>query len=275
MSLLDPPRVPADDRGFLLGDGLFETVRLYRGRPFRLDAHLDRLRAGAARLGIPVPGDLEERLDRALADLGEGEGALRITLSRGPGPGLGPPASPVPTLAVQIRPWAPDPGWYREGITARVVGRVAEGALTAGLKALGYLENVQALREARETGADEALLTDSRGRVVEGAASNLVALAEGRVLAPGPESGALPGITRGIVLELLRAEGREVEERAVSRTELSEAEEVLLTSSLREVVPVVRVDGRRVGAGRPGGLFRGVSEGLRRTVDGELDVGGD
>jgi branched-chain amino acid aminotransferase len=281
MSILDPPVVPADDRGLLLGDGLFETVRLYRGRPFRLEAHLVRLEEGARRVGIPVPGELRARVSRALEDWGDGHGALRITLTRGGGAGpagvagLHGDGGGTPTLAVQVRGWHPDPIWYAEGLRAHRAGRVSAGALSAGLKSLAYLERIQALRVAREQGADEALLRNEAGDVMGGSASNVLAVVDDTVLAPGVREGALSGITRGVVLELLREGGFTVEETGISPEALAAASEILLTSSLREVVPVVKVDSDAVGSGRPGRMFRTALLGLRARVADELGLGPD
>jgi branched-chain amino acid aminotransferase len=265
---LDPPLVPADDRGFLLGDALFETVRLYGGRPFLLSRHLERLREGARVVGIPVPeAELESRLGRALEGWSGRDGALRITLSRGPGWGLHPPRRTEPRLVLALRPWDPDPRWYADGLRAAVAGQVAEGALSVRVKGSGYLERILALREASRRGAGEALLRNGRGELVEGSASNLLALVEGRIVAPGPKEGALPGITREVVLALLREAGREVEERGLRPEELPSAEELLLTSSLREIVPVVEVDGARVGHGRPGPLTKRLLRAYREAAD--------
>lgn len=274
MTVLDPPVVSADDRGFLLGDGLFETIRLYRGRPFRLAAHLRRLAEGAGRVGIDWPPDLEGRVERSVAGWGGDDGALRITLTRGGEGGVRPEEGAASRAAIRITPWRAEGRWYEEGLRAHAAGVVASGALTAGLKTLGYLERVQAVRTAVARGGDEALLSDERGALVEGSASNLLVVEEGRVLAPGPAQGALPGITREVVLARLRDDGFEVAERTVPRAEAHAAAEILLTSSLREVVPVVELDGRPVGEGCPGPVFRAAVEGLRARVAAELDLEG-
>jgi branched-chain amino acid aminotransferase len=279
MSVLDPPFIPSDDRGFLLGDGLFETVRLYRGRPFRLEAHLLRLEEGAGRVGIPVPDDLRSRVSRALDGWGETNGALRITLTRGAGEGpagaagLHGDGSGAPTLVVQVREWRPDPRWYSEGLRAHLAGRVTAGALTAGIKSLAYLERIQALRVAREQGADEALLRNGAGEVVGGSTSNVLAVVNDTVLAPGVGEGALPGITREVVMGTLRERGFDVDEMAIAPKDLAGASEILLTSSLRGVVPVVGIGGDGIGSGRPGRMFRTTSLGLWDRVQAEVGIG--
>jgi branched-chain amino acid aminotransferase len=271
-----PSRLSAD-RGFLLGDGLFETVRLYRGFPFRLEDHLRRMQTAAARVRIPWPDTVEARVDREL-ELGRDrygttleDGVLRITLTRGAGSGLHPPDPPGdPTLHLQVRPYRREPELARRGVEARVLGEVAEGALTAGMKVIGYLERIVALLEARALGADEALLRNGVGRVVSGSASNLFVVRGGGLGTPSVADGALPGITRGVILELAESMGLPVDQNAPGVSELMQAEEVFLTSSLRELVPVVRLEGAPVGAGRPGPVFRALAETFRTRVKEEL-----
>ena len=269
------------DRGFLLGDGLFETVRLYQGHPFRLREHLSRLETSARRIRLGTPQGLVARVEGALAEANfAGDGSLRITLTRGPGPGLLPPDPPAePTLCIQVRPLdgrvhafsAGSGAGYEVGIKARILGRVDETALTVGIKGIGSLERVTALLLAREAGAHEALLRNGVGRVVTGSASNLFFL-RGRTLGtPRLEDGILPGITRQVVLELAEELGLGVELRAPGEKELLRAEEVFLTSSIRELAPVVQVEGEAVGSGRPGPVFRALSAAFRDRVVRELE----
>lgn len=260
------------DRGFLLGDGLFETIRLYGDAPFRLDAHLDRLRAGAARVGIAIPRDLDERLSAALdawrarRGAGDRNGALRLTLTRGIGEGVLPDEDGRPTLVITTARYMPDRELPVRGLTALLRGRVDERALTAGLKGIGYLERIVALREARAGGAREALLVNSRGRVVEGSASNLFAVRNGVLHTPSVAEGALPGVTRDLVLDLAEARGVHVVEGAMPPDELVRADEIFLTSSLRELAPVVKVEGETIGAGVPGRLVKALQRDFDRVV---------
>jgi len=283
----------SQDRGFLLGDGLFETVRLYRGRPFRLADHLARLEKSSNRIRILYPGDVMGRVQRALAEAKcTGDGSLRITLTRGPGPGLLPPDPPMEaTLRVEVRTIHAAPGTLLDGsgssgsggvyesglqesgLEARILGRVDETALTAGLKGIGYLERITALLLAREAGAQEALLRNGAGRVVGGSASNLFVLREGGLQTPRVEDGVLPGITRQVVLELVGELGLGMQLRAPEDVELLGADEIFLTSSLRELAPVVRVDGKMVGSGRPGPVFQALRSAFRGRVARELGFG--
>lgn len=265
-----PSSGPPADRGLLYGDALFETVRLYGGRPFRLDAHLRRLAEGARRLGIPTPAELEERVGEVLAEWGRDDGALRILLSRGPGAGLLPPERPAPSLSVwaaHLPPAASEAP--AAGLRALLRGHLNERALTAGLKSTGYLERVQALREARAAGVDEALLRNAAGRVVEGTTSNLFWATGGELRTPSERDGALPGVTRAVVLEAAVELGIPVRHVAPLPDELTACREVFLTSSLRELAPVVEIEGVAIGDGRPGDLFRLVERGFRAVVERE------
>lgn len=269
--LVDPaaPTLAADDRGFTLGDGLFETLRAYGGRPFRLDAHLARLRDGAERVGIPLPAGVEEGVAEALAACGAESAAVRITLTRGPAPpGLRPPSLPRPTLAVAARPYAPHPTEAEAGVRAIVAsGRINERAATAGLKQLGYLEQVLAAREAEAAGADDALLLDRAGHLAEGAASNLFLVHRRTLLTPPLSCGVLPGVTRAAVLELAGFLGIPTRETPLAPELLRSAEEALLTASLREIVPLVAVNDRAVGRGEPGPVTRKLQAGYREMVE--------
>lgn len=250
--------VSVADRGFTLGDGLFETLRVYDGVPFRLAAHLERLAAGARRIGIPFPDGLPDAVWATLAANGLRDAAVRVTLTRGAGErGLAPPASPLPTLVVVARPYQPEAGLYRNGISAVIAsGRLNEHASTAGLKHLGYLPSVLALMEARAAGADDALLRNTAGHLAEATASNLFLVRSGVLHTPPLASGPLPGITRAAVLEVAERLGIRIDTAPLPPEALDGAEEVFLTGSLREIVPVVQVGAKRVGDGRPGPLTR-------------------
>ena len=265
MNTDSPTSIDADDRGFLLGDGLFETIRIYEGTPFRLESHLDRLRAGAAALGIEVVEDLESRI-RSFIEEGPPDAALRITLSRGSGGDLSGEGAGPATLALRVRAVQDS----ELELTAVQEGWLHESSLSAGLKGLGYLERVLALRKARARGADEALVRNARAEIVEGSTSNLIAvLPRGELVAPGRRDGALPGITRAIVLKEAWRLGYRIEERGLRPGELAGIRELILTSSIRELAPVVEVEGRRVGMGRPGPVYQALRQAFREVVEGE------
>jgi branched-chain amino acid aminotransferase len=253
-------RIDPRDRGFLLGDGLFETMRADCGRVLFLDRHLDRLEAGAAVLGIPLPRPRDAIADacRQVLDanrLGDRIAALRLTLSRGQGPrGLVPPADPTPILliaAAAIADAAPAPA------RAVISGiRRNEHSPLSRIKSLSYLDNVLALHEARERGADEAILRNTAGRLACASAANLFLVRDGALLTPGLEEGVLPGITRGVLLEIAQDLGIPAEQARLPTSALARADEALLTNSLLGIRPIVEIDGERVGKGGPGPLTR-------------------
>lgn len=267
---VDPPAVSPRDRGVTLGFGVFETVRLYGGTPFRLGRHLERLRNGADTLGIPVDPALEDRVLECVERAGGLDARLRITLTGGREDGATGPEGPA--LVVEISPWAPEPRWYEEGITAGEISAPQEtGRLTAGAKTTSRAETVLATKEAREAGYHEGLWRDEEGNWVEGTASNLfVVVEEGVVRTPPLRSGCLAGVTREAVLEVAEREGVEVRsDRLLEPGVFREAREAFISSSLRELLPVVAVNGEQVGAGEPGPVWRRLREGYRRLVEAE------
>lgn len=238
--------VPFDDRGLTLGDGLFETLLARDGDLVAFEAHLARMTAGCAVLGLPPPDlDLARRLcGEALtqADLQMGRAAVRLTLTAGSGGrGLTRPAAPAPRLFATAAP-AP-----RSSGPARVIvasARRNEGSPTSRLKTLSYLDNVLARREAEAAGADEAVMLNTRGEVACAAAANLFWRSGGRLFTPALACGVLDGIVRGQILAGARAEGRPVEEVTLGADALAGAEALVLTNSLIGVRPVSSLDGR-------------------------------
>jgi branched-chain amino acid aminotransferase len=264
---VDQPSLSALDRGFTLGDGLFETMRAQEGVVFRLDAHLDRLCAGTGLLGIPLPVDLRDQV--AAAAHGDGEyrnASIRLTVSRGAAPpGLAPPASAEPTVTIVaqpvVRPRVPEPI-----VAVMASGRRNEHALTAGVKTLAYTESVVALAQARAAGADDAIFLDTAGHVSGATASNLFAVIDDVLVTPPLACGVLPGITRAAVLELARALGITAVQREMAEPELAAASEIFLTSSIREIAPVVRIETTAVGTGQHGPVTVRVVEAYRALV---------
>jgi branched-chain amino acid aminotransferase len=234
---------------------LFETMRARRGIVFRLDAHLDRLHAGARVLGIPIPPGLRDHVAaaaRTAFTYGYDHASVRLTLTRGPAPpGLAPPPHPAPTIALTISPLNP-PSEPKPVVAAMARARRNEHALTSGLKTLAYTESVLALSQARAEGADDAVFLDTAGHVSEATASNLFAVIDGSLITPPLSCGVLPGITRATVLEIAPALGITVSEREIPEPELAMAREVFLTSSIREIAPLVRIGTTVIGTGKPG-----------------------
>jgi branched-chain amino acid aminotransferase len=244
--------VPATDEGFLRGDGVFEVIRVYDGRPFALDRHLDRIERSAAnlRLGREVPrAELEEEAGRLLAERGgaEFDGCLRIVLTRGGIRLL--LTEPLPPLSDQAR-------------LAYVT--FAPTRILDGVKSLSYAANMLASRIARERGFDEALLVTPHGRVLEAPTSSLFYVADdGRLCTPPLEDHILASITRDAVLRLTGAE-----ERPVARDELLGCEEAFLASTTREVQPVSAIEDTELAT--PGERTREAAAALRAHIEAEL-----
>jgi branched-chain amino acid aminotransferase len=236
------------DRGLLLADGLFETLRAYRGHVFKFEEHLARMAEGAAELAIPLPLDppsiadaVRETLDAN--QLSAADAAIRITLTRGPGQrGLLPPEDPLPTLIVSAAAYQAPPSV--DGFIAVTAKRARrnEKSLTARIKTLCYLDNVIAQTEAAAAGADEAIMLNNQDAVACGGRSNLFAVIDGTLRTPAIEDGALPGITRHAVLALSKADDLPVLEGPIARLELLAATEMFVTNSLLEIMPVRRID---------------------------------
>lgn len=242
-------RIDPADRGLLLGDGLFETLRVYRGHVFRVEDHLQRLAAGAAELGIPLPLDPPSIADAARETLvanhlSAADAALRITLTRGPGQrGLLPPEDPLPSLIISAAAYhAPSTSDGFAAITSKRVRR-NEKSITSRLKTLCYLDNIIGHAEAAAAGADEAILLNSRDAVACGGRSNVFAVMDAVLMTPAIEEGALPGITRRAILGLCKGIDLEVSEAAITRTQLHNATEMFVTNSLLEIMPIRRYDG--------------------------------
>lgn len=249
--------VSARDRGFTLADGVFETMKTRAGKVFRLDQHLTRIEGALRALAIPVPTELREWVDSAIDAAHVPEASIRLTITRGVAPGgVVPPADPTPTVVVTVAPPpAFGPSIYEHGLTARVAsGRRNEHSMTAGLKTLAYTDSIAAMLEARREGVDEALFLDTDGHCSEATASNLFAMIDGRLATPPVACAALPGITRAAVIELAAGLGLTVDDRPFDLARFKFATEAFLTSSLRGIAPLVRLDGFPIGVGKPGSI---------------------
>ena len=267
-------RVRVNDRGFTLGDGIFETLRAEAGVIHCLRAHLERLRRSAESLRIPLPMGLRE-LERALIDtvvangLSAVDAALRLTLTRGPGPrGVPPPATPEPTVVITA---ASAPQQNRGEIRACLVGiRRNEHSPLARIKSINYLENILARQEAEDRGADDALMCNLAGHLAETTVANLFLVIDGTVWTPPLADGPLPGVTRQRVLTLAARSPCPVAERHLRPEDIAGADEAFLTNSLVGVQPLVAVDGSAIGNGRVGPYTRQFQAAYRESVASEL-----
>ncbi len=280
--------ISALDRGFTLADGIFETMLLRGGVVFRGERHLDRLRRGAGVLRIELPAGIDGWLAeaareaaRSVAGAGAPESgvraAVRLTVSRGVGVhGLLPRerASSTVVIAVSALPAFPS-AIYEHGLTALTAdARRDERAVTTGVKTLAYTETIAALARARDAGADEVLFLDVEGHVSEASASNIFVVSGGALVTPPLTCGVLPGVTRAAVVELATALQLEVLERPMEPRELAAADEAFLTSSLRGVAPLVRVDGSAIGTGAVGPATRELMREYAALVERECTTHG-
>ncbi len=269
-------KVSVFDHGLLYGDGVFEGIRVYRGRAFRLQAHLDRLFAGARAVRLEVPetaARLAALIGEMIAADGRREAYIRLVVTRGVGDlGLNPRTCPRPSLIVILDDISLYPReLYERGITLCTSSwrRPPADCLNPRIKSLNYLNNVLAKLEANDRGCHEALILNKEGMVAECTADNVFCAARGRLLTPDLSSGALGGVTRGAVLELAAALGLEASEGRLSLYDLYSADECFLTGTGAELVPAVEIDGRPIGDGRPGPLFARIREAFTQLVEKE------
>jgi branched-chain amino acid aminotransferase len=244
---LTQARVSVEDRGFLYGDGFFETLRAEDGRVLFLEEHLERLRASAQAFGINFPDQIpwQERLDKLLAANGlqQGTAAVKILLTRGEASGLGLPPSLAPTLVVWARPYLPpSPEEYEAGWPVAVFPE-RRTTFIGGHKSLNYLFYLAARQYALDQGAREALILEADGLVSEGAATSLIVTRQDRLLTPAAPS-ALPGVTVAALARGLERQGRNLERVSLRFSEVQEADGLWLANSLTGVMPVSSLEGK-------------------------------
>ncbi len=258
------------DRGFLYGDSVFEVLRTYGGVFFGFEEHLARLKR-SAELALIEFSDIDrlrqEVLEVARAT-GNAETYVRIVVTRGSGKALGldPSLARAPLRVVIATDVPVPPAWmYERGVTVIThrTQRISEGTSAVGAKLGNYLLSILATHEAHARGADEALILNAAGQIVEGTTSNVFLVKDGGLVTPPDEAGLLAGITRAKVLELARSFGIPCELRTFPPAELVAADEVFITSSIRELVPVVAMDGKSAGGGKPGALTARLLEAYR------------
>jgi len=253
-------RVEVFDRGLLYGDSVYETVRTYGGIAFAWEEHVARLHRSADRIELRLPvtdGELSARLRRALRASANPESQVRLIITRGPSAGaamgLDPRLATRGRVIYLVRPLQPLPArLYETGVAVALVPlSPGEKGMDPAAKTGSHLGQVLALGRAAAQGAHEALMVDAQGSVTEGVSSNLFAVIEGSLVTP-PLKMVLEGVTRRLVIALARKAGLPLEERPLTAVDLDRADELFLTSTLREVLPITLLDGREVGNGRVG-----------------------
>ena len=263
-------RISVLDNGFTFGDGVYETLRTYGGRPFHLERHLARLRDSASMLGIAIPrsdDDFAADLDRLLERAGNPESYIRIIVSRGVGE-ISYRFDRIvgPTIVMAARAYEPFPdAMYRDGIAVIVssIQRNSRRALDPAMKSCNLINNILAVREAQARGAAEPIMLNDHGDVAEGASCNVFLVEKGLLVTPPLDAGILPGVTRELTLETAAEIGVASSEERVTVERLRAAGEVFITSTLKELMGVATIDGAPVGAGRPGPVTTRLLEAYR------------
>ena len=266
-------KVSVFDHGLLYGDGVFEGIRLYGGNIFRLEEHLERLEYSAKAILLQLPLQRAE-LSAATCETcrvnGLKDAYIRLVVTRGVGDlGLAPWLCAKPTLfiiASRISLYPQE--HYDNGLAIVTVPtrRINPAALPPTVKSLNYLNNILAKIEAKQFGALEAIMLNDQGYVAECTADNVFIVRKGEILTPGTEQGALKGITRGAILDLSAELGVPMREVQMTRYDIWCADECFLSGTGAEVIPVVKLDGREIGAGRPGPITQRVMQAFRKRV---------
>ena len=269
----DEARVSVFDHGLLYGDGVFEGLRSYSGRVFRLDAHIDRLWASALAISLAIPTTKEavaKAVNDTLAANNLSDGYVRLVVTRGAGSlGLDPNRTKNPQLIVIADTISLYPEeFYEKGlrIVTAATQRVQSAALSPRIKSLNYLNNIMAKLEGLQAGCVEALMLNHKGEVAECTGDNVFVVRGGKLLTPPPDAGILEGITRGAVMELATAAGIDCREVTLVRHDLYTADECFLTGTAAEVIPVVEIDGRKIGAGTPGPITKRLTDAFHELV---------
>jgi branched-chain amino acid aminotransferase len=269
-------KVSVFDHGLLYGDGVFEGIRLYAGNVFRLEEHLERLEYSAKAILLTLPMTRAELRDATCETCrvnGLRDAYIRLVVTRGPGDlGLAPWSCPKPTvfiIAGKISIYPQE--YYDNGLAIVTVPtrRIGPAALPPTVKSLNYLNNILGKIEARQAGALEAIMLNDQGHVAECTADNVFIVHKGELLTPSASHGALKGVTRGAILDIAGELGLPAREAALTRYDLWCADECFLTGTGAEVIPVVKLDGREIGAGKPGPVTARILAAFRRRAQTE------
>ena len=268
-------KISVFDHGFLYGDGVFEGIRAYNGRVFRLEEHLDRLYDSAKTIDLQVPVSKAEFGEIVLETLRKNnlrEAYIRPIVSRGVGDlGLDPRKCPKPTIVVIAVEWGAMYGdLYEKGLKAITVSvrRNPAQALPPNVKSLNYLNNIFAKIEANYKGGDEAIFFDTNGYISEGSGDNIFVVKNGEIITP-PTLNNLRGITRMVALEIAASLGITVKEQNIGYYDMYSADEVFVTGTAAEVGPIVLIDGRSIGSGRPGPITRQLMAAFKSVTERE------
>jgi branched-chain amino acid aminotransferase len=246
-------KIPVLDHGLLFGDSVYETLRTYGGKPFLFSRHFARLEHSANAVHLKLPWSKSETLSQIARTCVTGECRVRLMVTRGVGEVSADPETCVdPSVIIITVPLLPPPEQaYTEGVDV-VISSVRRSGRFADIKTGSLIHQVLARHEANSKNAYEAILLTADEKLSDGITSNIYMVREGRILTPARDAGIVEGITRAVVLDLAREGGFQVEEGLFGIEEISRADEMFLTSTTREVVPISRVNGAAVGNGKPG-----------------------
>ena len=254
------------DHGFLYGEGIYETLRTYNGKPFLFDRHMSRLRRSAGMLSLPVPvadGEIAARFSETMrvAGLGAGKEAyLRVLITRGIGDlSYDPAATPTSSIVVIAKPHIdPPPAVFEQGVMVALstIVRNHPGSVNPMIKSNNLLNNALAMQEAVKRGAFEGVMRNYRGELAECTTANLFVVKGGAALTPPLDAGLLAGITREFLFEIAAEAGIPMREQVLKDADLFGADEAFFTSTTREIVPIVTVDDRTIGPGKPGDVTK-------------------
>lgn len=265
------------DHGFLFGEGVYEVIRTYDGVPFLFDRHMQRIRASAERIRLDIPlsdAALEQRCIETMHAAGLGhegrEAYIRILITRGIGEiGYDPSYCPEPSVVVIVKPHVDAPlTAYTEGVTVSLVGvmRNHPSSVNPLIKSNNLLNNALGQQEAIRKGAFEAIMRNYRGEIAECSQSNIFIVKDGAALTPPVDAGLLVGLTRNFLFEVAAEIGVPVREQVIQEADLFGADECFLSSTTRELVPIVRVDDHVIGSGKPGPVTARLLDGFRARV---------
>ncbi len=273
---LSSARVSVVDRGFNYGDGLFETMRSYHGVIYRMDAHLERLLQSLDLIYIKIPltvGEIKSAICDTLERNGQPDCMVRLTVSRGEQhSGFHVDPEIPPTLVIIVRPVEDLPKeWYEQGVKISLFPATAQkvGGLGRSIKSCNYLSNVLIREQARRNLSVEGVMVDDRGYITEGTTSNVFIVKGGTLMTPGIDGHILPGITRQAVLDVADQSGIPVALKSFTAEDIYCAEEVFLTNSRIEILPVRIADDRTIGESGPGTMTRFLHAEFLKTVEGE------
>jgi branched-chain amino acid aminotransferase len=266
-------KISVFDHGLLYGDGIFEGIRLYQGNIFRLEEHLERLEYSAKAILLKMPWTRKEIADATCETCRQNDLAdayIRLLVTRGVGDlGLAPWLCPKPSLIIIADKIVLYPEeCYTKGLEIVTVPtrRLNPAAFSPAIKSLNYLNNILAKIEARQFGAREAIMLNDQGYVAECTGDNVFIVHKGALITPSATQGALKGITRGAVFDIAKEIGVPIREDNLTRYDIWNADEVFLTGTAAETIPIIKLDGREIGDGKPGPVFAKVLAAFRRRV---------